>query len=208
MSSVLLQADKLFCERDDRILFEDLSFTLSEGEVLRVEGPNGAGKTTLLRILSGLMPLHDGKLLWKGEDIAGFRHDFLQNLLFLGHKTGVKMVLSPIENLKAWCSSRFRVTEEALIAALEKVRLGGYEHVPCHSLSAGQQRRVALARLHLSKVPLWILDEAFTAIDKDGVAELEQWIAEKADQGGAVVLTTHHAMNSAKNIGSLQLGGR
>ncbi len=202
----LIEAQQLFCERDDRLLFEHLSFSLHDGQILQVEGPNGAGKTTLLKILSGLMPLHQGEIFWRGKPLREVRHDFITSLLFLGHKTGIKTLLSPLENLRAWCASRFEVTEQDMISTLEKVGLGGYEHVPCHSLSAGQQRRAALARLHLSPAPLWILDEAFTAIDKQGVQELEGWIVEKAQSGGAVILTTHHRITSHDRLHSLILG--
>ena len=202
----LLKAINLSCERDDRRLFEDLSFTVSAGDIWRVEGPNGAGKTTLLRIISGLMPLHQGELFWKGLPLRDQQDDFLQSLLFLGHKTGIKAMLTPFENLQAWCASRFTTSEQAMIYSLEKAGLSGFEHLPCHSLSSGQQRRAALARLHLSGAQLWILDEAFTAIDKQGVAELERWIEDKAKAGGAVVLTTHHSIGGEREIHSLTLG--
>ncbi|WP_094711502.1 cytochrome c biogenesis heme-transporting ATPase CcmA [Hahella sp. CCB-MM4] len=202
----LLQARSLFCERDDRVLFDGLSFTVDSGEILQIEGPNGAGKTTLLRLVSGLMPLHEGELLWKGQPISDVHHDFITSVLYLGHKTGIKSLLSPLENLRIWCGARFACNEKEMIAALEKVGLGGYEEVPCHSLSAGQQRRAALARLHLSPAQAWILDEAFTAIDKDGVRELESWIVEKARQGGMVLLTTHHRITAHDRLRKLQLG--
>ncbi|WP_020410392.1 cytochrome c biogenesis heme-transporting ATPase CcmA [Hahella ganghwensis] len=205
-STPLLQARGLFCERDDRILFDGLSFSADYGEILQIEGPNGAGKTTLLRLISGLMPLHEGELLWKGKPVSEVRFDFISSLLFLGHKTGIKSLLSPLENLRIWCGARFSVDENSMIAALEAVGLGGYEEVPCHSLSAGQQRRAALARLHLSPVPVWILDEAFTAIDKQGVTELEGWIVDKAAQGGMVILTTHHRIATNSRLRKLQLG--
>jgi len=203
----MMEAQQLFCERDDRLLFEDLSFSLYSGQILQVEGPNGAGKTTLLKILSGLIPLHQGSIFWHGKPIGEARHEFMDSLLFLGHKTGIKSLLTPLENLKVWCASRFTVTQQKMNTTLEKVGLGGFEHVPCHSLSAGQQRRAALARLHVSPAPLWILDEAFTAIDKQGVAELESWIVEKARSGGAVILTTHHRITSHDRLHSLRLGG-
>jgi len=202
----LLEARELSCEREDRLLFENLSFILNRGEILQVEGPNGAGKTTLLRMLSGLMPMHEGELLWHGEPMSQCGDDFLSEMLFLGHKTGIKTVLTPFENLRFWSASRFAVADEVLIDSLEKSGLGGFEHTPCHSLSAGQQRRAALARLHLSPATLWILDEAFTAIDKQGVDELEQWIGMKAAAGGSVILTTHHRPAHYSRFRHLKLG--
>ncbi len=204
--SILLTAEELFCERDDRVLFENLNFSVKAGEILRVEGPNGAGKTTLLKIVCGLMPLRDGELFWKQQRLADVEQDFHRNLLFLGHKTGIKGDLTPLENLKHWSNARLYCTDRELMDALAKVGLEGYEYSACHSLSAGQQRRAALARLHLAGVPLWILDEAFTAIDKQGVAELEQWISAHALEGGAVILTTHHVFQSEAPVKRIVLG--
>ncbi|PID41985.1 MAG: heme ABC transporter ATP-binding protein CcmA [Proteobacteria bacterium] len=188
----LLQARDLFCERDDRILFENLSFSVNKGEIIQVKGPNGAGKTTLLRIISGISAAFEGEVYWLGSDINRCRPDFLSNLLYLGHKSAVKLTLNPLENLRILVGMHRAVSDRDIFNALDKVGLAGYEDVPCHSLSAGQQRRVGLARLYLSDELLWILDEAFTAIDRQGVAELESLIAERARSGGAIVLTTHH----------------
>lgn len=204
---VLLKAVNLRCERDDRLLFDRLSFSISAGDIWQVEGPNGAGKTTLLRMLSGLMPIHQGRLYWKGLPAQEQTADFLRNVLFLGHKIGIKAALTPFENLQAWSADRFVASERDLIDSLEKAGLGGFEHVPCHSLSAGQQRRAALARLHLSPAPLWIVDEIFTAIDKQGIAELEEWIGAKASSGGAIILTTHHHLANVTKPQRLALGG-
>jgi len=202
----LLEVKNISCERDDRLLFEDLSFTITGGEVLQIEGPNGAGKTTLLRIVSGLMPLHQGEIFWKGMPFFQQRNDFLGNLLFLGHKTGIKAILTPFENLQFWAANRIIASDQALLECLEKSGLTGFEHTPCHSLSAGQQKRAALARLHLSPAKLWVLDEAFTAIDKHGVEQLEQWIEEKAAAGGAVMITTHHQLVTQATFRRLRLG--
>ncbi len=207
MSTPLLEAKGLFCERDERILFDGLDFSLSAGEVLQVEGPNGSGKTTLLRILSGLSRAFEGELFWKGEEIAEVRDDFLQSLLYFGHLPGVKATLTPEENLR-WYAALHPETDsiqERIIEALSNVGLYGYEDVPCHSLSAGQNRRVSLARLYLSHAPLWILDEPFTAIDKKGVAAKEALIESHASAGGSVILTTHHELSVA-NLRQIHLG--
>ncbi|WP_250657689.1 cytochrome c biogenesis heme-transporting ATPase CcmA [Alkalimarinus coralli] len=207
-SRELLRAESLFCERDERVLFEDLSFSINAGEIVQVEGPNGSGKTTLLRIMSGLSGAYEGSMFWKGEPIASTRIDFLSNLLYLGHKPGVKAILTPVENLRALMGMRQSVTDQDIHNALEKVGLYGYEDVPCHNLSAGQHRRVALARLYLSNDELWILDEAFTAIDKKGVKELEALLQERAQKGGAVLLTTHHELQLEQGFRKLTLGQR
>ncbi len=207
MSVELLRAEGLSCERDDRMLFENLNFQVNAGEVVQIEGPNGAGKTTLLKILGGLLQAWDGELYWRGEPMTQARPDFLASLLYLGHRPGIKLILSPWENLRTWCALHQPSSDQELFAALAQVGLKGYEHVPCDSLSAGQQRRVALARLYLSKADLWVLDEAFTAIDRRGVAQLEALLAQKAAAGGAVILTTHHALNLPGALRVIRLGG-
>ena len=206
MTEPLLQAVGLSCERDDRLLFSGLSFAIRPGTVTRVEGPNGAGKTTLLRIMAGLFQGYEGELTWLGEPLAYVREHFQRNLLYLGHRPGVKPLLTPVENLRVLTACRRQVADDALEAALQQVGLEDYLDVPCHQLSAGQHRRVALARLYLSDEPLWLLDEAFTAIDRDGVLQIEQLLARRAEAGGAVVLTTHHTPDIA-NLAQLHLQG-
>lgn len=203
----LIKANSLFCERDDRVLFEALNFEVRPGELVQVEGPNGAGKTTLLRIISGLSEAYEGEILWKGAPVNDSRAEYLSNLLYLGHKPGVKAVLTPIENLTAFMACRSPKSQAEIVTALEKVGLRGYEDVPCHSLSAGQHRRVGLARLHLSDDPLWILDEAFTAIDKSGVKSLESLMQARVAAGGTIILTTHHEMTVSASLRKITLGG-
>ena len=175
------------------MLFSGLGFRLFPGQVLQVAGPNGVGKTTLLSIVAGLCPAESGALWWQdrpvADDVAGFRSAFT----WLGHHPGLKLMLSPLENLHWLLGLRgLAVDVPAIVEALERVGLYGYEDVPVARLSAGQKRRVALARLFLEKCPLWILDEPFTAIDRAGVAELEGWLRDHAAAGGLVLLTTHH----------------
>lgn len=188
----MLEARAICCERDDRWLFENLAFQANGGEIWRVLGPNGTGKTTLLRILAGLSSSYEGQLFFQEQPLHKVRYEFLSHLLYLGHQPGIKANLTGIENLRWLCGMHHSVSDQEIADALEKVGLRGFEDVPCHSLSAGQQRRVALARLFITQCPLWILDEPFTAIDKKGVAELEQLLADHAKKGGLVILTTHH----------------
>ena len=193
----MLEVVHLGCERDDRVLFSNLSFTLSRGELLQVEGANGAGKTTLLRILSGLSRDYRGEVRWNSAEHSSHFADFRLAAFYLGHKAAVKAELTPLENLQ-W---RARLRNEQpdsnhLLLALEQVNLTGYEHVSCGQLSAGQHRRVALADLALSKTPLWILDEPFTAIDVYGVAWLESLLKLHTDRGGMVIFTSHQSLSS------------
>jgi len=190
-----LSVENLLIERDDRLLFKDLTFTLSAGEVIQLVGRNGSGKTSLIRTLLGLMPDFEGDLLWKGQPLHQERDDFFNNLLYLGHKPSIKSALTAKENLEWLIAPYCKVSDEAIEQALSEVGLRGYEDVECHSMSAGQNRRVALAQLYLLDLPVWILDEPFTAIDLAGVSQLEKRISEHAAQGGAIILTTHHVLD-------------
>ncbi|MFW9081080.1 cytochrome c biogenesis heme-transporting ATPase CcmA [Pseudomonas sp. P2757] len=195
MTSPVLQTVALACERDLRLLFENLELRLVSGDMLQISGPNGSGKTSLLRLLSGLMQPTEGQVLLNGKPLAAQRSELARNLLWIGHAAGIKELLTPEENLSWLCALHQPAGHEAIWQALAAVGLRGFEDVPCHSLSAGQQRRVALARLYLDSPPLWILDEPFTALDKQGVAQLEAHLAEHCERGGMVVLTTHHTLS-------------
>lgn len=190
----LLCATDLFCERDERVLFRNLSFELFPGQVLQVRGSNGSGKTTLLRILCGLNQGYEGSISWRGADVAEHVEDFRGDLLYIGHRNGVNKVLTPLENLRWGCSLQQRVSDGELEAALKQVGLFGFEYSQCFTLSAGQQQRVSLARLILSRARLWVLDEPFTTLDANAVAQVESLIAAHAAGGGAALVTTHHPL--------------
>ncbi len=197
----MLSANALFCERDDRILFQQLSFELGEGEVLQVQGSNGSGKTTLLRIICGLHDGYEGEISWYGEAIADQAENFFASLLYIGHRVGVNKVLTPLENLRWGCSLQQPVSDATILTALDELGLRGFEESQCFTLSAGQQQRVALARLLIDPARLWVLDEPFTTLDSDGIAQLEHLLRQHAQQGGAVLVTTHHKLS----ISSLEI---
>ncbi len=207
MSGALLEVVELSCERDHRRLFEKVSFAASAGEVVQVAGPNGSGKTTLLRFLGGISGAFDGVIRWCGRNITEVATEYRGQMLYLGHAPGVTLNLTAMENLQWYFALNQQVSTESLFAALAAVGLAGYEDVPAYRMSAGQQRRIALARLRLSQVPLWILDEPFTAIDREGVAELERLLAEHAGSGGMVILTTHHPLNLNTPYSRIELEG-
>lgn len=190
----------MYCERDDAPLFAPLSFAVDAGALVQLEGANGVGKTSLLRCVAGLSSRWHGELLWRGQTLALQRADFAASSLFLGHNAGLKGALSPRENLLWWAGLRGLDVAVEVDAALARAGLAGYEDSPCYQLSAGQQRRAALARLFVARAQLWILDEPFTAIDRHGVAELEAWLAAHADAGGAVLLTTHQPLAIAHSL--------
>ncbi|EXJ12186.1 MULTISPECIES: cytochrome c biogenesis heme-transporting ATPase CcmA [Nitrincola] len=205
MSEPLLIVKNLFCERDDRVLFDQLSFDVSAGDVVQIEGQNGSGKTTLLRILGALSRHYEGDIYWKGTSIHDDSLTYRNDLLYLGHQPGVKAVLTPEENLRWFMALHPSLDVGQIRHALTEVGLRGFEDVPCHMLSAGQNRRVGLARLYLSQALLWILDEPFTAIDKQGVAAQEALLLAHAERGGAVILTTHHELNLGQFVRRVNL---
>ena len=208
MSKQQIDVIELACERDERELFSAVSFCLQPGDVLQVAGPNGAGKTSLLRIMAGLMPATAGYISFAEKSIlsGSGREYWRRNLLYIGHAPAVKSALTAEENLSWLCALTRPVSSEAIWQALDQVGLRGFEDVPCRQLSAGQQRRVALARLYLPGAPIWILDEPFTALDQAGVVTLEQHIMSFAASGGTVVLTTHHSLAHVAGVRRLELG--
>ncbi|MFK4752239.1 cytochrome c biogenesis heme-transporting ATPase CcmA [Oceanobacter antarcticus] len=211
-NSVSLSATQLYCERDDRVLFDRLNLAVNNGDLLQLAGPNGAGKTTLLRLLAGLNRDFDGALQWHGQPLSVVFSDYARQRLYLGHLAAIKRGLTPLENLRwlvsPWMSAESAavITDDDLWRALEAVELGGYEETPCNQLSAGQQRRVGLSRLAIVSAPLWILDEPFTALDIAGVAWLETQIQQHVARNGAVIITSHHALQNIPSLTRLDLG--
>lgn len=190
-TSPLIELHNLSCERDERVLFARLNAQFSAGQVVQILGPNGSGKTTLLRTLAGVSHDYTGDILWCGENVRNHRWDFASQLLYLGHLPGVKKSLTTLENLRWYAALQGEVDDAQLLEALAQVKLAGYEDTPCYQLSAGQTRRVALARLAFSTAKVWILDEPFTALDKTGVAQLESRLENHAAKGGLVLVTSH-----------------
>ncbi len=188
----MLALKDLSCERDNRLLFEGLSVTFGAGDIWHIDGPNGVGKTSLLRQITGVSRYHGGELRWRGRDVAECRYEFAQSLVYIGHTPGIKKALSARENLHHYCPA---ADASALEGALAELGLYGFEDVPCFRLSAGQLRRVALARLALASELFWVLDEPFTALDVHAIAALEQRLSAHAARGGCVVLTSHQPVN-------------
>ena len=187
----IMELRNLACERDERVLFTSLNAQFAAGQVVQVLGPNGSGKTTLLRILAGVSQDYQGDILLRGQHITQVAWEFASELLYLGHLPGVKKSLTPLENLRWYAALQGDVAESDLLSALAQVNLDGYEDTPCYQLSAGQSRRVALARLSFSRASIWILDEPFTALDKSGIVQLELQLAQHANKGGLVLVTSH-----------------
>jgi heme exporter protein A len=188
----MLEALDLECERGGRRLFQNLSLSVSEGEVLRISGANGSGKTSLLKVLCGLLPPASGEVRWHGRSIRSLREEYSRQLLYVGHAPAVKDELTAAENLRIACAlAGFSVSAAEVAAAV--ARFGIPADTALRQLSQGQRRRAALARLALSgKVPLWLLDEPFTALDAAAGELTKTLLREHGARGGAVVYTTHH----------------
>lgn len=191
----MLEVTNLSCARGEHQLFANLSFALSAGELLQVQGENGSGKTTLLRTLCGFMQPVAGEIRWQGQGIRELDEAYHADIIYLGHLNAIKDELNALENLRissalAGCA----VSDSVAIAALRRMGLRGRETFPVKVLSQGQRRRVALARLLISKAPLWILDEPLTALDVGAVGLMQELIGEHLDNRGMVIFTTHQTL--------------
>ncbi len=197
MANTLLEVRSITCERSERILFKNLSFSVEPGTLVRIAGSNGAGKTTLLRLITGLMRPLEGEIFWRGEPLKKAAQDYWHELCYIGHRNGVKDDLTAIENLMINARvAAVKTTEDECIKALQAVGLQEYIDVPVGQMSQGQRRRVALARLWISEeTTLWVLDEPFTALDVKGVERLAQLIAKHVQNGGVVIYVTHQEVD-------------
>jgi len=208
--AMTLQVNNLQCIRGDRELFTGLSFDLEERQLLMLEGANGSGKTTLLRTLCGLYLQEQGDILWDGTPIRKLEEAYRQELLYLGHYNAIKSDLTALENLRInTLLAGDHASHDELMQALDTIGLFAFEDFPTRQLSQGQKRRVALARLLLSKAKLWILDEPFVALDVAAVELLQKIIAEHVDNGGMAIITTHQEVPLTQGaVKRLRLGSK
>lgn len=205
-STALFSGRGLACRRGGRNVFEDLDFDLTPGGLLRLSGPNGSGKSSLLRLMAGLTPILRGTLLWQGQPVVPGMLARDRRLAYLGHADAVKPALSPIEILRFWGRLHGAVPDEsALTAALAAFGLTRQAGLAARFLSAGQKRRLNLARPLILPVPLWLLDEPFASLDSAGTEALAAAIARHRAAGGMVVLSTHDAL-SLDETGHIALG--
>ncbi len=191
----MLEAINLTCVRGDRLLFRDVNFTLAPGGLLELRGPNGGGKTSLLRILCGLATPADGEVRWNGTNTRRLREEYFGSLAYVAHLNGVKDELTALENLLAARRvAGHELTREEGEATLEGAGLINQRHLATRVLSAGQRRRLALARLLSSRAKLWLLDEVLTSLDDSGVELVRKLITEHLDGNGLAIVATHQEL--------------
>lgn len=198
MGSVcLIRTENLCFERDEIKVIDRVNLELNSGDLLQVEGCNGSGKTTLLRLLTTAIKPTSGRIFYQGKKLSDCRYEYCSNIIFIGHQIALKERLTPVENLN-WLSP-IGLSQDSINRALDLVGLRDFETAPSWSLSAGQKRRVALARLIVSNAKIWFLDEPFTAIDTQGIGLMRQLIDDHVSKGGAVVFSTHQSVDM-KNV--------
>ncbi|MBT8448565.1 MAG: cytochrome c biogenesis heme-transporting ATPase CcmA [Gammaproteobacteria bacterium] len=195
----LLKVNKLGLRRSERWLFRDLNFQLNTNEVVHITGENGIGKTSLLRCLCGLLSAQEGDITWLEEN------DLPLLPLFFGHAPTVKPELTVLENLLLHPLNRQYYTEAVWEEALHTVGLGNYLDAMAKNLSAGQTRRVALARLLVSDAKCWILDEPFTALDVTACKWLSEVISDYASKGGSVLMTSHQPVVMSADVKVMEI---
>ncbi len=196
-SACLIRTENLCFERDEIKVIDRVNLELTSGDLLQVEGCNGSGKTTLLRLLTTAIKPTSGRIFYQGKKLSDCRYEYCSNIIFIGHQIALKERLTPVENLN-WLSP-IGLSQDSINRALDLVGLRDFATAPSWSLSAGQKRRVALARLIVSNAKIWFLDEPFTAIDTQGIGLMRQLIDDHVSKGGAVVFSTHQSVDM-KNV--------
>jgi heme exporter protein A len=200
-------ASQLSCVRQKTTLFRNISFTLKSGSLLVIEGANGSGKSSLLRLLAGLSSPAGGEIFWQNQSIYQIRDLYNDNMHYVGHANGIKLGLTVAENIKlvkclAGNNGNIFPDEHEILTLLQ---LATYKHVLAKTLSAGQKRRLALARLFLLPKKLWILDEPFTALDMNSHTIVLSLLEKHLEQNGISIISSHHPIHSKANTHFLRL---
>jgi heme exporter protein A len=199
-----LSANNLTLIRGESCLFQGLEFALNSGELLILEGQNGSGKTSLMRAIAGMLSLETGEVFWNGEPVSRQRQEFHGSLVWLAHRTGLKGDLTLVENLRfEGCLRRQAKVDTAAI--YERLGISRLKRLPLRSLSAGQQRRVALARMLMADVPLWLMDEPFTNLDREGRQLVMDLTEEHLGRGGMCVMAAHQDVEIDATIRRVRL---
>jgi heme exporter protein A len=202
---VPLAVDRVHVWRGDRHVLRGVGFEVAAGEALHVHGANGTGKTTLLRVVTGLMRPEQGTVSWRGTGIHKDRAAYLAAMTYASHEPALKGELTALENLRFAVGMKRRVTEAELGDALQRVGVAACADLPARVLSAGQRRRVALARVLALRAELWLLDEPFTNLDARGTQLLTELIEEHLAGGGLALIVAHQELRLAATLRRLEL---
>jgi heme exporter protein A len=200
-----LCVEKVHVWRGDRHVLKGVSLDVRPGELMHVSGPNGTGKTTLLRVVSGLLRPENGSVAWQGRSIAASAAEYQSVLAYASHEPALKSDLTALENLRFTVGLKRRVTCAELRSSLERTGVAGCADLPARVLSAGQRRRVAMARVLAFRAALWLLDEPFTNLDASGSSLLSALLAEHVKEGGVALVVAHHDLNVAALTRQLEL---
>jgi len=205
--NVLLEARGITIWRGDNLLMEDIDIQVCPGSIIQIQGTNGSGKTTLLRALIGLAEYDEGEVLYHGKPFLKVRDQMYSDLLYLGHKAGISPALTPLENIRALCPELGQDCRDAVESVLAELAIADRIDLPSAALSAGQKRRITLARLRLQSARLWVLDEPLTSLDTNGYAWVREEIRQHVGAGGAVIFTTHQSLSFEPHpVSSIVLG--
>lgn len=205
---LLLEARDITIWRGDNLLMEEVNVQVRAGSIIQIQGTNGSGKTTLLRALIGLAEFDEGEVFWNGQPFHKSRDALYAQLLYLGHKPGISPGLTPLENIRALCPELGADARKQVEEILAELAIADRIDLPSAALSAGQKRRIALARLRLQAARLWVLDEPLTSLDTNGYAWVRKEIQRHVGEGGAVIFTTHQSLSfEPLLVDSILLGG-
>ena len=187
----MLDVSALSFQYEDLSLLEEISFTVNRGELFHIHGENGTGKTTLLRLLAGLLQPCEGEIRYQGRSIYAMETSYSQSICYIGHRLGIHPLLTVRENCQVDPHYRSNFKQEEALCALN---LTGLEEIPCKQLSTGQQRRVSLLRLFITRAPVWILDEPLVGLDLLGIQRLMQLFEKHLNQKGILIVTSHQSL--------------
>jgi heme exporter protein A len=201
-----LSVEKVHVWRGDRHVLKGVSLTLRPRQLLHISGPNGTGKTTLLRVVCGLLRPEQGLVSWLGSSITSVRAEYQAALAYASHEPALKADLTALENLRFAVGLKRRVSPSELRAHLERTGVGACADLPARVLSAGQRRRVAMARVLAMSASLWLLDEPFTNLDAAGTDLMTGLLQSHVEQGGAALVVAHHDLTIGVDMRRLDLG--
>jgi heme exporter protein A len=200
-----LSVEKVHVWRGDRHVLKGVSLTLRPGELLHVSGPNGTGKTTLLRVVCGLLRPEQGEVSWLGQPITAVRGEYQAALAYASHEPALKGDLTALENLHFAVGLKRRVTAAELHASLDRTGVAACADLPARVLSAGQRRRVAMARVLAMSASLWLLDEPFTNLDAAGTHLVSELLQAHIEHGGLALVVAHHDLELDSRVHRLEL---